>query len=140
MCLVLLAQRVVVTHLDVAMPALGNFESALSDRIDGWQLQIPSAHPVLSLPQADVAMHRIYVPHAETLPESLPCELIILKSADGHDRQHHPLVCYAAAGWREQPAARPELRMDNKGAPIRRFCFTAESRMTHVYYWHYMFD
>ena len=58
-------------------------------------------------------------------------------SATGADRGHHPEICQAVAGKREDTSARSVVELTGDGAAAQEYRFYDEAQAQRVLYWHY---
>jgi exosortase len=68
------------------------------------------------------------------------CKLHMMYTRDGSDRTHHPLICYAVAGYVEDESLRATVAVPGKAAVVKRFCFQLGRGPEFVFYWHYTLE
>lgn len=56
---------------------------------------------------------------------------------DRSDRRHHPELCMAVAGRKEDPGARRLVELSSQGMPAQAYRFLATDGATRMIYWHY---
>jgi hypothetical protein len=64
-------------------------------------------------------------------------QLWIAFSQTGKDRGHHPQICMAVAGQREDPTARKTLALPGDGEDAQQYRFGRLPKSEWVFYWHY---